>query len=71
MHHQHHVVHFFGVHGGHHVRDVGFQINVRVQQVGTFTDPGQGDGMDAVTRTDEARQHPLPTPGPVPRAMYQ
>jgi hypothetical protein len=69
MHDQNHLVHFFGVHGGHHVRDVTFKINARVQQMGTLTQPGQGHSMDAVPGTHQTRQDPLPTPGTMPSAM--
>jgi hypothetical protein len=71
MHHQNHLVHFFGVHGGHHVGDVTFKIEARVKQVGALADPGQGDGMGAVTGTYQAWQDPLPTPCAVPSAMHE
>jgi hypothetical protein len=71
MHHQNHLVHFFGIHGGHHVGDVGFQINTGLEQMGALTHPGQGDGMSTVPGSHQAWQDPLPTPRAVPGTMHE
>ena len=71
VHHQHHIVHFFGIHGGHHVLNVRFQIDVGAQQVGTFAHASQRDGVSPVTCLDEAWQNTLPAPGAMPGPVNQ
>ena len=60
-----------GVHGRHHIGDVRFQVNARVQQMRPLAHARQGDGVRAVSSLQQTGQNAAPAPSPVPGAMHQ
>ena len=71
MHHQDAIGQLFGIQRAQHVGDVGFQIDLGVQQVGALAQSGQRDGVGAVAGADQRAQRVAPIPGATPGAVNE
>ena len=69
MSHQDHAAEVLVVQNARNVLDMRIETDVRTRQMGPFTQPGQGRGMDVVSVAAKERNHLLPAPAAMPRRV--